>query len=235
VPDLLSRLAKIFSSSIDVGVARWTTVFGEAALARLIPNSHTHAGIENGDLGELLRELAAHADRVDPLTLSLAVDLITWLPDDLLVKVDRMSMAHGVEVRAPFLDHKVVELALAMGNVHKADTRNNKKILRRLLAKKLPAQLREKISARKKHGFEVPIIRWLRGELRELAEERLSERALNDLGFIDPAYVRALWEQFNAGDVTPSFARKIWLLLCFACWHSHHENKFGVAWPAVVF
>ena len=101
----------------------------------------------------------------DPVTRAMVADLLTYLPGDLLVKVDIASMAHGLECRGPFLDHRVVELALAMPLDRKLRLRKgrSKVILKRAFADLLPPPIR----TRPKMGFGVPIDRWFRGELKD--------------------------------------------------------------------
>jgi asparagine synthase (glutamine-hydrolysing) len=216
----------VVSAPEDMGSGRWTTIFGTPALGRLMPDT--------GGTGQLPRYLRQLVDRVQalrrhtsPWEASVAVDLCFWLPDDLLVKVDRMTMAHSVEARAPFLDHVLVEKALRMPTRWKVDGNRGKIVLREFLRKALPAEVATRIADRRKHGFDVPLREWLKGPLRELAEDHFYGNSLRESGLIDIPYVQVLWRDFLANGGSVSFARKIWLLLCFALWHEHHRRKFG--------
>jgi asparagine synthase (glutamine-hydrolysing) len=122
------------------------------------------------------------------------LDLVSYLPDDILTKVDRASMAVGLEVRAPLLDHRVVEFALGLPLSLKRRGHESKWILRQLLFKRVPAALLD----RPKMGFGVPLGDWFRGPLRDRMEEFCSGSDLEDLG-LEPRPVRELWSRFKAG------------------------------------
>ena len=140
------------------------------------------------------------------------LDEVNYLPDDILAKVDRASMAVGLEARIPFLDHRVVEFAARMPlsmNVH-ADV--GKWILRRVLYQYVPRQLIE----RPKKGFALPIADWLRGPLRDWCEELLHERRLTTEQLFCPGLIRKLWQEHLSGqrDLSPH----IWGVLMFQAW-----------------
>jgi asparagine synthase (glutamine-hydrolysing) len=225
-PPLLSRLQKVLASSQGLGSSRWTTVFGGDALGHLMTMPRRESGHPRY-VEQLETSFAGLARARDPFTASVSLDLAYWLPDDLLAKVDRMTMAHSVEARAPFLDHVLVELALGAEPSQKADLFSTKKVLRQLLARRLPAGSVREIAYRKKHGFEAPVGRWLRQDLRPLAEERFATSALQRVDFLDARYVHELWKGFRDHGAPRSFARRIWLLLCFLSWFAQHEKRFG--------
>lgn len=139
-------------------------------------------------------------------------DLLYNLPDDILTKVDRAAMAVSLEVRAPFLDHRLVELAWRLPMSAKLSATNGKLVLQRLLQRYLPARLVD----RPKMGFSVPVESWLRGPLRPWAEDLLSEDRLSRQGVLDPAAVRRLWRDFLSG--RPRHDRILWNLLMFQEW-----------------
>jgi asparagine synthase (glutamine-hydrolysing) len=122
------------------------------------------------------------------------LDLVSYLPEDILTKVDRASMAVSLEVRNPFLDHRVVELALRMPLRMKWRGGMTKRLLRRILYKRVPRDLLD----RPKMGFGVPLADWFRGPLRASMEERISGAVLEGLG-LDPAPARAVWRDFLSG------------------------------------
>ena len=141
----------------------------------------------------------------------LRLDLATWLPDDLLVKVDRMTMAHGVEARVPFLDHRVVEAVMGMPPEWKLRRMTGKHILRRVGARLLP----DEITRRKKTGFGVPVGEWAAGELREMVMDLLGPEAVKRRGLFRPEAVARLTGRSSYS----MFARRqLWTLLCLEMW-----------------
>ena len=110
----------------------------------------------------------------DPIDRMRYVDMLTYLPDDILTKVDRASMAVALEVRVPFLDHRVVEWVWRLPAELNARAPRAKHLLRRVLARYVP----ERLAERPKMGFGVPLAQWLRGPLREWADTLMAERAL---------------------------------------------------------
>ena len=115
----------------------------------------------------------------------MATDAITYLPGDILVKVDRAAMSASLETRAPFLDQRVVELAWRLPLEAKIEGRTGKRILRDILSRYVPPNLQE----RPKQGFAIPLDRWLRGELREWAESLLCSEQIVATGVFDPRQV----------------------------------------------
>lgn len=141
-----------------------------------------------------------------------ATDMETWLPDDLLVKADRILMAWGVEGRVPFLDHRVVEFGLALPDALKIDRHNGKRFLKRWAEQFLP---REHLWG-KKSGFTVPVREWLSGSLLDQLETRLPENT-GVRRWFNPAAVRTLIQQQRS---TGHHAPALWALLQFAIWHT---------------
>lgn len=139
-------------------------------------------------------------------------DLVTYLPGDILVKVDRAAMAVGLETRVPLLDHRVVEFAWSLPIDLKVRNGVGKWILRELLDRHVPRTLVE----RPKTGFGIPINAWLRGPLRDWAEAQIRESRLRDEGMLNGAAIRRRWEEHLAG--TYDWAYSLWNVLMFQSW-----------------
>jgi asparagine synthase (glutamine-hydrolysing) len=142
------------------------------------------------------------------------IDLVSYLPEDILTKVDRASMAVSLEVRAPFLDHRVVEFALGLPVSLKYRAGTTKWLLRRLLYKRVPRALVD----RPKRGFGVPLEAWFRGPLRERMNGYCAGHDFEDLG-LDPAPIRRLWARFGAGRTHRTDL--LWQMFALASWASH--------------
>jgi len=137
----------------------------------------------------------------------------TYLMDEVLVNVDRASMAHGLEVRSPFLDHTVVEFAQSLPYDYKYKRGVGKYILKKLMEDKLPRE----IVYRKKKGFGIPIGRWLQHELKPLSDELLSHKALQAHGFFDPTVIARLKKEHEDG--VRDNRKKLWTLMVFQLWY----------------
>ena len=147
----------------------------------------------------------------------MCADMISYLPDDILVKVDRAGMGVSLESRIPLLDHRVVEFALQVPLSMKIHKRRGKWPLRQVLSKYVPSTLID----RPKMGFGVPIDAWLRGPLREWGEGLLDEKRLLDEGFLRPDPIRKKWNEHIAG--TANYQYDLWDVLMFQAWLEHQK------------
>lgn len=147
-----------------------------------------------------------------PLSWMMYLDQVTYLPDDILVKVDRASMAVGLEARVPFLDHRVVEFAAGLPLTAKIRGSQGKWALRQVLYR----YVNPKVVERPKQGFGIPLADWLRGPLRPWAEDLLSEPALLSSGFLSPGPIRKAWLAHQGGRENHQYA--LWTVLMLQAW-----------------
>lgn len=143
----------------------------------------------------------------------MALDTLRYLPSDILVKVDRASMSFGLETRMPFLDHRLVEFAWTLPLSMKLSNQATKAVLRGVLEKHVPTALFE----RPKMGFGMPLAEWLRGPLREWAEDFLSTESLVSSGYLDPLKIRQIWAEHQS--MRRDHRYTLWTILMFQTWH----------------
>jgi asparagine synthase (glutamine-hydrolysing) len=188
----------------------WKVVLSEAAQAELCTGSARNGVLESA---ALFRDAAARAGSDDWLARLQAIDAQIYLPDNILTKADRMSMAHSLEARVPYLDRALVELAARLPSDVKIRRLTKKYVLKRALRDHVPSA----ILRAKKRGFNVPVPAWLRGELRDMVADVLAPTALRRVDLFDPVYVQRLISEHNAMRVDHS--RPLWTLLVFMTWH----------------
>lgn len=200
----------------------YVAYFGEEERARLYAPRMREAARRFDALGYLRR--LYEACRMDDGTARLLfTDLHSYLPEDLLVKVDIATMAVSLEARSPFLDHRVVEFAAALPTRWKLRGREGKRILKDAFADLLPPA----ILRRGKQGFAVPISRWFRRDLREYLREILLDSSSLGRGYFDPSRVRELVDDHQRGVRDHSY--RLWALLALELWHRQFIDGGGAA------
>jgi asparagine synthase (glutamine-hydrolysing) len=229
----LRKLQRLFEHINEAAESRylgWMTTFDEAARMALYSGSQldllalTAAKIPDqleADPATLMSAAFMTAGRRDHVTQAMVADIMTYLPGDLLVKVDIASMAHSLECRGPFLDHRVVELAAAMPLKRKIQIRsiNSKVMLKRAFADLLPPS----IKARSKMGFGVPISRWFRDELKNELCEVLLDPVCLDRGLFRPEVIQKLVAEHIEGKREHS--QRLWVLLMLELWFRRHFDS----------
>lgn len=149
----------------------------------------------------------------DPVDCAMGVDLQSYLPDDLLRMADRMSMAHSLELRVPFCDHHLLAAALRVSSQVRLTGWQLKGLMRRMLRGLVP----DRILRAPKQGFMVPMARWLREDLREMAHDLLADDVIKDRGYVKPAYVRWLLETHESG--RRNCSDQLYALMVLELWH----------------
>ena len=208
----LGRFVRYADLSEEDAHASWRSVFDPALRNELL----APLGCELSSIGEataVYRRAFERAADLHPLNRMLCVDLSVYLPNDMLVKVDRMTMAHGLEARVPFLDHRLVEFLGATPTAKKmALLMRRKHILKRALRHQLP----NSVLSRKKEGFNVPNALWLRNDLRSFAYDTLAAPAIRSMGVLDTRVVERILEEHMTA--VRDRSHELWCLLVLATW-----------------
>ncbi|HVU53015.1 MAG TPA: asparagine synthase (glutamine-hydrolyzing) [Polyangia bacterium] len=202
---IAERLRQPFPDSYLSGVALTrASVAGDLLGEAVAPSA-------NGHYGGL--DAAARAARgLEALDRCVSIDFASYLPDDVLVKLDRMAMANSLEGRAPLLDHRVVEFGVRLPPGLRVRGRRGKHLLRRVAARWLPPDVLDK----RKHGFGIPLAKWFRGPLAGLAADLLGSRAFRERGLVRPAAARRFFDEHRAGRA--DHGEVLWLVLSLELW-----------------
>lgn len=200
-------------------------LLGMNSAASLYQNANLHwqpdsdIVLSSEDAASTYWNKAAWLETDNSLEQWMWLDSVTYLPDDILTKVDRASMAVSLEVRVPIIDHQVYELAWSLPFSWKADGNSGKLILQDVLSRYVPRSMFE----RPKMGFGVPIDEWLRGPLREWGESLLNERRLRDQGLLNPGPIRRKWREHLAE--TTDWHYHLWDVLMLQAWLDGQQSN----------
>jgi asparagine synthase (glutamine-hydrolysing) len=199
--------------------ASWRMIFDVDQRKRLLAPLGDEPGLE-ADAADLYRAMFARASGRHPLDRMLYVDTRLYLPNDMLVKVDRMTMAHGLEAREPYLDYRLVEFAATLPARYKLrGFRHKKYILKAAMRGRLP----KAVLRRRKAGFNLPNAQWIGGGLRDFVRDTLSTSRVVEIGRLDPRVVDEILVAHFDGRVDHS--HQIWCLLVLALWHRQFVMK----------
>jgi asparagine synthase (glutamine-hydrolysing) len=219
VEGLLPRPARFANAGdkLHKGAKVLASISSDALYRGLVSHWHDPASvvIDGHEPSTLLTGDTPALEGLDDMQRLMALDMLTYLADDILVKVDRAAMGVSLETRVPFLDHRVVEFAWRLPQSMKLRDGQTKWALRQVLYRHVPKELIE----RPKMGFGVPIGDWLRGPLRDWAESLLDETRLRHEGFFYPASVRKKWKEHLNGE--HNWGYQLWDVLMFQSWHEH--------------
>ncbi len=189
----------------------WVGIFSRGEKARLYAPGVDQRPRALGS--ELVLERLKASEAPDPLHALMYLDLKSWLVDDILVKVDKMSMAASLEARVPLLDHRVIEFAATIPIEQKIRRLETKRVLKRAVRDLLPPA----VFARRKHAFQVPVREWLRAGKETWAREVLLSQAARARGYFDSRCVELLLDDHESG--RRDHGRQLWNLLCLELWH----------------
>lgn len=209
------RQLKRFSEALGMGPARryldWISIFNEPRRADLYTDEFV-SQLPAADPFDFLQAAWRRGGQRDAMTTASLADLTTYLPCDLMTKVDIASMAHSLEARCPLLDYRVVELAAAWPPAIKCRFGRGKRLLRQAFGDLLPRE----VFTRRKMGFGVPLDAWLRSELTPLVNELLADDAVICRGWFRPAAVRRLMDEHRSGRFDHS--ARLWALIVLESW-----------------
>ena len=178
---------------------------------------HIHDYVQQAeDVNCLLTNSRDWAAVSNPIQGMMHLDFATFLTDDILVKVDRASMSASLEVRCPLLDTRLIEFAWSLPLSMRLNNSTGKIVLRKALERFVPRELTE----RPKMGFAVPVSEWMKGPLRDWAEELLNEKKIREHGLLDPESVHRVWQQHLTG--WQDHDTLLWSILMFQAWHTKH-------------
>jgi asparagine synthase (glutamine-hydrolysing) len=191
---------------------RWMMFLNPSEKSRLY-SADLSSSLDGDSPEAVLRDYFLRVNKQDPLTQQQYVDIKTYLVDDILTKVDRMSMAVSLEARVPLLDYRIVEFAVNLPPEMKLYRGQTKRILRQAMAERLPGE----VLSKPKQGFSIPLKHWLRGPLKPLMTDLLSDGSIRRRGYFNPGEVsRLVYEHL---DQSANHSHRLWALMVLELWH----------------
>jgi len=212
ISEQLKKLLEFTKFSPEHGHVFWLSVFNEDFKKKLYVQERLKSLMSENSIDKY----TAYFDRfngADFINRCINVDIKTVLPDDYLTKVDRMSMANSLEVRVPFLDHKLLEFATAIPSRLKLKGLTTKYLLKKIMSNRLP----EEVTRGKKKGFSIPLNRWLKEDFSILIDKYLSEKLVKKRGYFNYDFVATLSSEHLSRKKDNS--KFLWTLICFEIWH----------------
>jgi asparagine synthase (glutamine-hydrolysing) len=215
VPGMRKAKVGLYALCQPEEVARYTNWFPlfNADRKESLLSDQLKSQLNGTSTEDVFAEHLARTDATDPLSRMLYVDSKLWLPDDLLARGDKTSMATSLEARVPLLDHKLVEFAATVPPNLKVKGLKRKYLLKKVSSKLLP----DEIINRKKQGFPIPIAQWFRTNARDYIRDMLSPQTVNQRGLFDPTYVTQLLDEHESGFANHGLL--LWGLLNVEIWH----------------
>ena len=207
----LGRFAEVLSMPAERRYLEWICIFNESRRGQLYSTDFL-ASLPDSDPFGFLNSAFNRVKARDPVTAASLVDLVTYLPCDLMNKVDIASMAHGLECRQPLLDYRLVEFVAAMPIQLKQHGTQSKRILKNTFRDLLPSQIRN----RRKMGFGVPLEQWFRGALADFTRDVLLDHRSLNRGFFRPEAIRELVDDHQSGKF--NHAHRLWTLIVLELW-----------------
>ena len=208
----IKKLLTMAAMSAEHGHIFWLSCFSDEAKSELYAHKMLERLLSTNSFDKY-GEVFKTCRNQDFLNRCICVDLKTVLPNDYLTKVDMMSMANSLEVRVPFLDHRLLEFALPLSSKYKVKGLTTKYLLKKIMKEKLPSEIIEG----KKKGFSIPLTKWFREDFSVLINEFLSEDTIRGRGYFNYAFVEQLSDDHLSGRKDNS--KLLWTLICFEIWH----------------
>jgi len=220
----VKRLLEALGQPAQRRYLRWISIFDEHRRAEILSDD-ARAMLGDFDSAGFIEEAYTECPSRDFVTRTTAADVLSYLPCDILTKVDIASMAFSLEARSPFLDHRVVEIAARMPIEHKLHGKHGKqgKQSKRILIDTFSNLLPASIQTRPKMGFGVPLDSWFRNELKPLLHDVLLDTRSLDRGWFNPAAVRRLVDEHSSGKWDHSY--RLWNLLVFELWNQTYVDS----------